>query len=123
LRQADRAGPDQLAGQLGAGTVLVELVRYHHRPFPAGKAPLAGADHYAALLLWQEGPGLHVRWLSLGPARPLDQAVRAWRERVQKGSVDAAADRILRQRLGRPLERSLPQKNGRVVVAPDGELA
>jgi CHAT domain-containing protein/tetratricopeptide (TPR) repeat protein len=127
LRRADRAGPADVAARLAEGTVLVELVRYRPFEVPVRPGPgYWGKGHYAGLLLWRAGgaeAGPRIRLVPLGPAAGIDWAVHAWRAAVQKGHTPAPLDRELRGRLWEPLARALPAGTGRLVVAPDGELA
>src|SRR5262249_20552411 len=71
--------------------------------------------------------GPEVRFVPLGAARPVDEAVAAWRAQVQAGRVDEAADRALRERVWEPLARALPGRPGAPVrpllFAPHAALA
>src|SRR5439155_13592417 len=111
LRAADRAGPAELAGRLPAGVVHVEFVRYQRINFrnPAG---LPSPACYAALLRWPgaDAAAPHVRFVPLGEAAPMEEAIHVWRQQVQKGTVAESAERELRQRLWGPLVRTLPAK-------------
>jgi CHAT domain-containing protein/Tfp pilus assembly protein PilF len=122
-RLAEQAGLDDLARALPADAVLVELVRYHHFDFKAWRW---GADRYAALLLGRgsaDDATPAVRFLALGAARPLDEAVAAWRKPVQAGTTSPDAERELRRLLWGPLAGALPAGTRELVIAPEGALA
>src|SRR5262249_42709001 len=72
LRKARTAAPENLAEGLGAGTVLIETVRYRSWTWNADAAKERwGPWSYAALLLWGEADGPQVRLVNLGAAAPL----------------------------------------------------
>jgi CHAT domain-containing protein/Tfp pilus assembly protein PilF len=126
LRRAGRAGADELAGMLGRGAMLVELVLYHPLDARRTDARQWGAPRYAAVLVWRE-PGKKVvpvvRLVPLGEAARLDPAVSAWREAVQKGAIPRAVEDALRERLWTPIAKALPAQARRLYIAPDGALA
>jgi CHAT domain-containing protein len=127
LRRAQQAGPHDLTAQLTPGAALVELSRYRRYDFQVkGPGKGWGADHYLAVLLWREAGEKaqpQVRLVPLGEAKPIDQAIHAWRTHAQQGAIDDKSDRELRQRLWQPLAKALPEKTTRLFIAPDGELA
>jgi CHAT domain-containing protein/tetratricopeptide (TPR) repeat protein len=127
LARAGSANVAELAPWLPPGTVLIETVEYFHYDVktPEGRRKPEG-QRFAALLLWrpaEAGGGAQVRYVPLGAALPMRKAIRAWRERVQAGTVDVEAERSLRERLWEPLARALPTEVRRLVVAPDSTLA
>jgi tetratricopeptide (TPR) repeat protein/CHAT domain-containing protein len=122
-----RAGAKDIATQLTPGEVLVELVQYRRYDFTA-KSPDRRwqSPRYAAVLLWRaatEPREPAIRFVPLGDAGPIDQAVQSWRAAVQGGVVPAPLDQDLRQRVWEPLAQAVPAKTQRLVVVPDGELA
>ena len=122
-----RAGPNDLAGHLSSGEVLVELVQYGGYDFTAKNPDQGGRPaRYAAVLLWRAAaePGeAAIRFVPLGAAGPIDRAIQSWRVAVQRGAVAAPLEQDLRQRVWEPLARALPAKAERLLVVPDGELA
>jgi CHAT domain-containing protein len=127
LRRAQQASPQELAAQLAAGAVLVEIIRYQRVDFQVkDRDKRWGADHYLAVLLWRdsgEKAQPQVRVVPLGEAKPIDRAIHAWRTPAQKGEIDDRSDQQLRQHLWEPLAKALPEKTTRLFIAPDGELA
>jgi tetratricopeptide (TPR) repeat protein/CHAT domain-containing protein len=144
LQKAHTAAPADLVQRLPAGTVLVETVRYPVWTWNADPAKERwGPPRYAAVLLWAEAAGPQVRLVDLGAAAPLERAIAAWRQQVQRGETDRhgpedevallgavrkgefgkAPGLTLRTLLWQPLAKVLPQGTDRLVIAPDGELA
>jgi tetratricopeptide (TPR) repeat protein/CHAT domain-containing protein len=127
LRRAQQAAPQDLAAQLPPDAALVELARYQRYDFQVkDRRKRWGADHYLAVLLWRDGVEKaqpQVCLVPLGEAKPIDQAIHAWRAHAQQGAIDDKSDRELRQRLWQPLAKALPEKTTRLFIAPDGELA
>jgi CHAT domain-containing protein len=127
LREAQRAGPDEVAARLAPGFVLIELVKYRHLTYRAREPTRPeGTLRYAAVLLWREAgkpDAARARLVALGPAEPLERAVRAWRGSVQAGRVDGEAEGALRERVWAPVAAALPATVKGLVVAPDAGLA
>jgi len=143
VKRRSEAGPAQLAAQLDPGTVLVELVKYDDFDFAAKGGGRWGAAQYAAIVLaradqgtqkpgFSKKPGFSVgapagepivRFVPLGEAAPIDQAVHLWRAGVQAGRIDGGAERELIRRLWEPIAAALPAGTNRLHIAPDGELA
>jgi len=59
--------------------------------------------------------------VDLGPALPIDDAVRQWREAIV-ALKPSAASATLRRLLWEPLARRFPAETGTVIIAPDGLL-
>jgi CHAT domain-containing protein/tetratricopeptide (TPR) repeat protein len=122
-----RAGPKDLAAELRPGEVLVELVQYHGYDFTATNPGQSWQPaRYTAVLLWRtatEPAEPRIRFVPLGAAQPIDQAIHAWRVAVQGGAVAAPLDDDLRRRVWEPLAQALPEKAQRLFLVPDGELA
>jgi CHAT domain-containing protein/Tfp pilus assembly protein PilF len=127
LRRAQRARPDDLAKELAPGQVLVELAQYDYYDFTAkDRARRRRPARYAAVLLWRPADakaGPEIRFVPLGPAEPVNRAIRAWRAEAASGPVDPATERALRERVWEPVARALPAGARSLVIAPDGELA
>jgi CHAT domain-containing protein/Tfp pilus assembly protein PilF len=105
-----------VSNALPEGTALVDLLEYwHDTPDPAHK----GQWRLVAFVLVK---GKDVVRIELGAARPIAEAVRAWREPVQAGRpVDEKAAGQLRHLVWDKLAPSL-KGSATVVVAPDGVL-
>jgi CHAT domain-containing protein len=122
-RQSDRSSPQDLRARLTAGDVYVDLLRYTRIEYDPERPGLLGkrrTPHFVAFVLGSAGP---VRRVELGPAAPIDQAVRAWRDRLAGGRTAALApERELRRTAWEPLARRLPAGTTTVYLAPDGAL-
>ena len=67
--------------------------------------------------------GVAPRFVVLGDAEPIEEAIYAWRRSIQTGSVNAKAESLLRERLWNPLKGSLFKGANRLFLALDGQLA
>jgi CHAT domain-containing protein len=119
LRQATAR---QVADALPARTALVDFLEYtHHGPPPEGKGGFTKEDRLLAFVLVR---GRDPVCLQLGQAKPIGQAVRAWRRPVQSappGRLDDRAAQELLRRVWRPLQEHLAGAST-VLLAPDGAL-
>jgi CHAT domain-containing protein/Tfp pilus assembly protein PilF len=131
LRKHWQIGAEDIAVQLPAGAVLVEVIRYHRYRF-LSKDWHKGWDRprYAALLLWRAATDTEsskakteTRFVPLGEAEVIDEAVHNWRSHVQDAGVNDKADKALRERVWRPLAKVLPKDTRQLLIAPDGELS
>jgi CHAT domain-containing protein/tetratricopeptide (TPR) repeat protein len=123
----DGSAPDALAARLPRGSALIEWVRYED----FARADAVETRYVAFVVL----PGGVPRRVELGPARPIDRAVNAWREAVaawdplatgareqwERRSDAEAAN--LRRLVWEPLARHLPAGTRLLYLAPDGDLA
>jgi len=73
---------------------------------------------YTAFVL---AAGRRVQRVELGPAKPIDAAVAAWRKDIIAGRSGTAADQLCRL-VWRPLHAHLPEETQTVVFCPDGSL-
>lgn len=106
-RAAGRRSHRALIHKLPAHTAVVDLVRYvrHQRdPEVRGQAGLRRTLSYAAFVLAPKQP---VRFVDLGPAGPIDQAVANWRQEVQRRDSSLAAGAELRRLVWDPMEAAL----------------
>jgi CHAT domain-containing protein/tetratricopeptide (TPR) repeat protein len=130
-QELDRLGPDGLAARLPEGTAFVDFLRFN--AFALDKARWTRTPSYAAFVLVRGRP---VRRVELGPARPLDDAVTAWRQAVEawkptlapaaRRDLRAQADRLaadLRRLVWDKVARHLPPGTRTVYLSPDGDLA
>src|SRR5262249_45178989 len=89
LQQAQTATPKDLAARLPHTAVLIETVRYSPFQWHADPAKEGwGPPRYAAVLLWSEAGTPQVRLVDLGEAAPLERAIAAWRQQVQRGETE-----------------------------------
>lgn len=130
LRQSKLAGLDDLARRLGNETVLVEAIKYRDLPFSQKDRPLKwGKYRYGAFLLWSTGKGddskAEVKWVDLGDAQIIEQAIHAWRKKIKEGAVaPRKAEGDLRARVWDPIAAGLPKSSTKNLrIAPDGELS
>jgi CHAT domain-containing protein len=119
LRQATA---QQVADALPPQTALVDFLEYtHYGPSPEGKGKLKEENRLLAFVLAR---GREPVCLQLGPAQPVAQAVRAWRQPLQSsppGRLDDKAAGDLLRRVWRPLQTHLAGATT-VLLAPDGAL-
>jgi hypothetical protein len=113
--EIDALGPLDLADRLPHGTAFVHLLRYTDFG-PKQKRP----DRYVAFVV---GPMRTITCVQLQDARPIDEAVRAWREAIAtQRDIPADAARVAR-RVWEPVAEALPPGTTAVYLACDGELA
>src|SRR5262249_23737948 len=115
-------GPEALAAALPDGAALIDLYEYaHFTPPEGGKGKFRGERRLLAFVVRRGRPVALVR---LGAARPVDDAVAAWRRALAAGRTDAldAAAADLGRRVWGPLRAHLDGVST-ALVAPDGALA
>jgi CHAT domain-containing protein/tetratricopeptide (TPR) repeat protein len=122
-RWEERAGwsPDDLVKALPAGAAFIDLAaytRFGQDPQVKGVAGVQLVPSYVAFVV---APGREVRRVELGPAEPIDTAVRAWRRSVDTREADSAGD-ALRVLIWEPLAKQLPPEAKTLYLAPDGDL-
>jgi tetratricopeptide (TPR) repeat protein len=121
-RQGRGPGPDEVAAALPEDVALVDLLVYAHvNPPEGGKGPFREELRLLAFVLRRGRP---VAVVPLGAARPVDEAVDAWRRALagrRPGDVQAAAATLGRL-AWEPLREHLGDART-VLVAPDGALA
>jgi CHAT domain-containing protein/tetratricopeptide (TPR) repeat protein len=132
LGQRQHLTPAQLSREVPADAALVDLLEYAHLiPPKGGKGTWHREQRLLAFVVRRGKEPVLVR---LGPAGPIDAAVRAWRQSVtgeqprgtEKDGPPLRADagragRLLRERVWQPLARHLGGAKV-VLVAPDGAL-
>ncbi len=120
-QQTQYATPAEVASWLPAGAVLLDLVRYERIDFQAPAAKRPRVPCYAACILVPEAKGKPaVHHVALGPVAPLDEAVSAWRTAVQQGKTDPTAEKVLYERLWKPLVKVLPKSTTRLLIPLEG---
>jgi CHAT domain-containing protein len=123
-----------LALQLPPAAAVLDVIQMTLWEPPAeGKGQFHRTRHYEAFVLRKTAtsPGYRVAWVHLGPAEPIDQAARAWRQDllrsggiVEGAPVPATAEgpeRRLRRLVWEPVETHLAGCTT-VVVIPDAAL-
>jgi CHAT domain-containing protein/tetratricopeptide (TPR) repeat protein len=121
LEAQERRGPDTLAARLPAGTAFIDLteyVRVEQDPKVPGVAGRQETNCYAAFVV---RPGRPVVRVELGPSRPINRAVVAWREALARGG-DGKEAQTQRRLVWEPLARHLPAKTRAVWLAPEAYL-
>jgi CHAT domain-containing protein/tetratricopeptide (TPR) repeat protein len=124
-----KATVDDLANHLPIGAVLVELIKYHRFDFQVKDVNQRWQEwRYVALFAWRSADAANsmtanVALVPLGDASPIEQVIHSWRAEAAGGSVDAANDVRLRERVWEPLAKALPHGTKNLIIAPDGELS
>ena len=128
------AGPREICAALPANVALIDLFWYvrYMPPASPGTRP-TWTPHYTAHVLREDNCSEPVR-VDLGPAAPVDEDVRKFREALSREAYDPAA-RELRARFRRALSARLKAKlfppeiqaaiagKPRLFISPDGALA
>src|SRR5262249_19041997 len=111
-----------VAEHLPPGSVLVDVVYYREcnfrNIFRRGSEQLPG--HYAAFIVPAGAPE-RLRLVDLGPTRPIDELVLAWRKQLAAGEAQPEAAVRLRAAVWDRLAPCLGEAR-RVVLSLDGEL-
>src|SRR5262249_14785381 len=124
---AGRLGPDDLARVLPVGSAFVDIIRYQDI-----LASAQAAQRYVAFVLAPGGKPLRAE---LGPAAPIDEAGRKWRDAVTRwdpllgikprSDLEEISDEEgmkLRHLVWEPLSAHLPPGTTWLFLAPDGDL-
>jgi CHAT domain-containing protein/Tfp pilus assembly protein PilF len=100
---------------LPAGSALIEFTIFTPRDLQTGKNK---PPRYLAYLLPAQGRS---KWVDLGEAAPIDQAIDEWREALRGRPDVKQLGRELDEKVMRPV-RSLLGATRRLLIAPDGSL-
>jgi CHAT domain-containing protein len=114
-KDLDRLGPGDLAAALPRGSAFVDLVRYTH--FGKGKQPTA---RYLAFVV---RPDQTIRRVELKAARLIDDAVRGWREAIERVKDTPADAAHVARLVWEPIARELPPGTKALYIAAEGALA
>lgn len=127
-REEEQAGPGDLVARLSANAAVLDLVRIElSEPPPEGKGNVQVTPHYEAFVLRRtdNAAGYAVAWVHLGPAEPIDRAVKVWREAlVSRTAPPTGADapeQAVRRLVWQPVEEHLAGCAA-VIVIPDAAL-
>jgi CHAT domain-containing protein/Tfp pilus assembly protein PilF len=126
-RSVQRPEFSELAARLPPGVAVVDFVRRADLgPHPDGR--LHEKTRYDAFILRHadEAPGYRLSWVSLGPAEPIDRAVRDWRAWLSPRAPEPAPkedrpDVRLRRLVWEPVEKCLDDCRV-VLIVPDSTL-
>jgi CHAT domain-containing protein/tetratricopeptide (TPR) repeat protein len=111
----------RLIETLPVGAVVLDLVafdRLEQDPKIRGEKGRRLTPSYVGFVLAKGQPVLQV---DLGPAGPIDEAVRAWREAIVHRQASPAAE-VVRRTVWEPLARHFSPGTTTVLIAPDGPL-
>jgi CHAT domain-containing protein/tetratricopeptide (TPR) repeat protein len=114
-----RSPHSRLIEVLPAGTVVLDLVAFNRSeqdPKVRGKKGERSTPSYVGFVLARDQA---VREVDLGPAQPIDEAVRAWRAAIEHRQASPAPE-IIRRSVWEPLARHFPPSTTTVLIAPDG---
>ena len=117
----ERSPHTKLVEVLPEHTVVLDLAsytRFEQDPQIKGKKGKRRTPSYIGFVLAKGRP---VRAVDLGPAAPIDEAVRTWREAIKRRQASPAAE-IIRRLVWEPLARQFAPDTTTVVLALDGRL-
>jgi len=117
----ERSPHTKLVEVLPEHTVVLDLAsytRFEQDPQIKGKTGERYTPSYIGFVLAKGRP---VRAVDLGPAAPIDEAVKTWREAITRRQASPAAE-IIRRLVWEPLARQFARDTTTVVLALDGRL-
>jgi tetratricopeptide (TPR) repeat protein/CHAT domain-containing protein len=120
-RALERSSHIKLVQALPERAAVLDLVRYtrfEQDPRVRGKKGEKRTWSFVGFVLAKGRP---VRAVDLGPAAPIDEAVKIWRTAITRRQPSPAAD-ILRHLVWEPLARQFASDTTTVVLALDGSL-
>jgi|GEM_PF-5612215 len=120
-RAVSQASHGKLLEALPEKTVVIDLVqcpRFKQDPQHEGNQRTRIISCYAGFVLTKGQP---VQMVDLGPAQPIDDAVKQWRKAIAENQP-GSSDKVLQQDLWKPLARRFPPGTKTVLIAPDGLL-
>jgi CHAT domain-containing protein len=129
-------GPGDLAWRLPLTSALIDYRRYDYFEQLPDRPDSKGERRTPAYLAFVLLRGRQPIRVELGPAEPIDQLVRQWRQAVAAWSArepaeeqrrrqqhESAAAAELRRKVWEPLAQHFPKEITTVYLAPDGDLA
>lgn len=121
-QELNRLGPADLVRKLPAKTVFIDLLRYvdfeQAAKVPGRKGEQWTSRYVGFVLL----PGQPAQRVELGPAAPIDQAIREWRRDINEQKASPAA-KTLGSLVWEPLAKHIPENTQTIWLAPDGALS
>jgi CHAT domain-containing protein len=117
--------PDDLRRLLPGRAVFIDILRYARLEQDPRKPGLDGETwrrFYVAFVLSKERPAVRVE---LGPAAPIERALRDWRREIElggKGAEPSDADRRLARLVWQPLAPHIPADTEVIYLSPDADL-
>ena len=122
LQRQDTSSPADLQKTLTKEAIFVELMRYTFLGNDAANPEKKGEkrpQYYVAFITTKE----QSRRVDLGPAEPLQEAVRRWRVNLTGNNpASTTAPATLRRLLWEPLEKHFPPGITTVYLCPDQQL-
>ena len=123
LQRQDNSTPVDLQKSLPQKSIFVDLLRYtlfEQDPAKPGKAGEKQSLRYVAFLVTKD----QIHHVDLGPAEPLEAAVKQWRESITRKNLtpDLKSPATLRRQLWEPLEKQFPPGTTTVYLCPDQML-
>jgi CHAT domain-containing protein/Tfp pilus assembly protein PilF len=122
--ELDKLGPDNLAKALPNGAVFIDVIRYTHFEFVEKKQKRT--PRYVAFVVGKStlagAAGSQIQHVELGDAKPIDDAVAAWRAAIESRGDESSA-RELSKRVWGPLAKAIPADTKTLYLAADGDLA
>jgi len=114
-----QAGPADLQMALPADTVVVDFLHYslfEEDPKKPGKVEEKWTDSYLAFVVAKD----KLSWIDLGPARPIEDAVAAWREAILSGkAIPPALPVKVRELVWAKMRKEIPLGVKLVYASPD----
>lgn len=114
-----RATPAELQKALPADAAVVDFLKFVHveqDKTKPGKAGEKQTPSYLAFVLTRD----KVAWIDLGPARPIEDAIDAWRDAITSGKdIPLAVPRRVRELVWARVQKELPGDAKTVYVSPD----
>jgi tetratricopeptide (TPR) repeat protein len=114
LKGMAEKSPADLAKQLPKSAAFVDVIRYNH-----GEKGTFVEQRYVALVVL---PGKNAKFLQLGDAKPIDEAVASWRRSIDR-LENSLAPAKLRELVWDKIAQELPPETKIVYFCPDGDLA
>jgi CHAT domain-containing protein/tetratricopeptide (TPR) repeat protein len=125
LDRADKlakAAPADLQKVLPTGAAVVDFLRYtlfEQDPKVPGKEGEKRTDCYLVFVLTRD----KVSWLDLGVAKPIEEAITAWREAIMTGKdIPPEMPKKVRELAWAKVHKELPEKVKVVYVSPEWGL-
>jgi CHAT domain-containing protein/tetratricopeptide (TPR) repeat protein len=127
--EREKRTPDDLARALPVGAAFVDLLPWTRFEFDPQVKGRAGEKHIPSYLAFAvtnpqaaNAPGSPIARIDLGPAEPINTAVRSWRQAIDRQEASDATGR-LRTLLWDKIAQQLPPGTRTLYLAADSDLA